>query len=112
MTVRPWVLTTAGTLAAIETLVLIVVLAFGGAPLAPYVIGALLVKLPFCWFVVQRRPGALLALLVWELAGMLASLRPGPSPALRMLEATFAIVVFALLLASIPLFPSVRLPEK
>ena len=112
MKVRPWVLTTAGVLAAAETLVLIVVLAFGGAPLAPYVIAALLVKLPFCWYVVQRRPGALLGLLVWELAGMLAALRSGPSPALRMLEATFAVVVFALLLASVPLFPSVRLPDE
>ena len=109
---RDWILKAAGGLAAAETLMLIVVLGFSGAPLAPYVIGALLVKLPFCWFVTQRRPGALMGLVVWEIAGMLAALRPGPSIALRLAEAGIAAVVFGLLLASVPLFPSVRLPEK
>ena len=109
---REWVLKAAGGLAAAETLMLIVVLANGGAPLAPYVIGALLIKLPFCYLVTQRRPGALMGLVVWELAGLLASLRSGPSLTLRLTEAGVALVVLALLFASVPLFPSVRLPEK
>ena len=102
----------AGGLAAAETLMLIVVLAYGSAPLAPYVIGALLLKLPFCYFVTQRRPGALMGLVVWELAGLLAALRSGPSLTLRLSEAGLAVVVLALLFASVPLFPSVRLPDK
>jgi hypothetical protein len=109
---REWILKAAGGLAAAETLMLIVVLGFSGAPLAPYVIGALLLKLPFCFLVTQRRPGALMGLVVWEVAGVLASLRPGPSFALRLSEAALAVVVFALLIASVPLFPSVRLPDK
>ena len=107
-----WVLKLAAGLAAAEALFLIVVLANGGAPLAPYVIVALLVKLPFCWALLGRSPGALFALVMWEVAGMLAALRPGPSLLLRMVEAVFALTVFGLLLASVPLFPSVRLPEK
>lgn len=112
MTGRDWIIKLAAGLAAAEALVLIVVLANGGAPLAPFVIGALLVKLPFCWALLGRRPGALFALAMWEVAGMLAALRPGPSPVLRMVEATFALTVFCLLLASVPLFPPVRLPDK
>ncbi|MEY2475141.1 MAG: hypothetical protein QOG87_456 [Actinomycetota bacterium] len=113
MSERPeWLLKAAGGLAAAETLMLIVVLGFSGAPLAPYVIGAMLLKLPFCFFVTQRRPGALMGLVVWEVAGLLAALRPGPSIVLRLVEAGLAAVVFGLLLASVPLFPSVRLPEK
>jgi hypothetical protein len=109
---REWILKAAGGLAATETLMLIVVLGFSGAPLAPYVIGALLLKLPFCWLVTQRRPGALMGLVVWELAGLLAALRPGPSIVLRLAEAGLAALVLALLFASVPLFPSVRLPDK
>ncbi|MDQ1373873.1 MAG: hypothetical protein QOJ09_1211 [Actinomycetota bacterium] len=107
-----WVLPAAGALAAVETLALIVVLALSGAPLAPYVIGALVVKLPFCWLVVQKRPGALLGLLLWEIGGMLAALRAEGHVELRFFEATLAAVVFCLLLAAVPLFPSVKLPEK
>jgi hypothetical protein len=109
---REWVLKAGGGLAAAETLMLIVVLGFSGAPLAPYVIGALLLKLPFCWLVTQRSPGALMGLVVWEVAGLLAALRPGPSLTLRLGEAALAAVVLGLLMASVPLFPSVRLPEK
>jgi hypothetical protein len=112
VTNREWVLRAAAGLAAAEALGLIVVLAFGGAPLAPFVIVALLVKLPFCWALLDKRPGALFGLLMWELAGMLAALRPGPSWVLRTVEAAVAVTVFGLLLASVPLFPSVRLPEK
>ncbi len=112
MSNREWVLKAAGGLAAAETLMLIVVLGFSGAPLAPYVIGALLLKLPFCFLVTQRRPGALMGLVVWEVAGLLAALRPGPSMALRLVEAGLAAVVLTLLFASVPLFPSVRLPDK
>ena len=109
---REWVLSAAAGLAFVETLALIVVLAFSGAPLAPYVIGALVVKLPFCWLVLQKRPGALLGLLLWEIGGMLAALRAEGHAELRFFEATISAVIFCLLLASVPLFPSVKLPEQ
>jgi hypothetical protein len=110
--VGEWVLRAAAGLAAAEALVLIVTLVYGGAPLAPYIIAVLVVKLPFCGLVLQRRPGALLGLLLWEVGGMLAALRAEGHPELRMVEASVAAVTFALLLASVPLFPSVRLPES
>jgi hypothetical protein len=109
---RHWVLQAGAALAFVETLALITVLAFSGAPLAPYVIGALVVKLPFCGLVLQKRPGALLGLLLWEVGGMLAALRAEGHAELRFFEATVAAVVFCLLLAAVPLFPSVKLPEQ
>jgi hypothetical protein len=109
---RDWVLKLAAGAAAAEALVLIVALGFSGAPLAPYIIGVLLLKLPFCWLVLHRRPGALLCLLLWEVGGMLAALKAEPTAALRLGEGAVAAVVFALLLASVPLFPPVRLPDR
>ena len=108
---RAWVLEAAAWLAGAETAGLIIVLSLGGAPLAPFVIGALLLKLPFCWLARQRRPGALMGLFLWELAGVLAALRADAHAALRLIELVVAATVIALLLASIPLFPPVRLPE-
>jgi hypothetical protein len=108
---RAWVLTAGVWLAVAETVALMVVLAFSGAPLAPFVIGALLLKLPFCWLAGQRRPGALMGLFLWEFAGMLAALRADASAVLRLGELAAALAVMALLLASVPLFPSVRLPD-
>jgi hypothetical protein len=51
-------------------------------------------------------------LVLWEVAGMLAALKPGPHLGLRIMEACVAAVVFCLLLASVPLFPSVKLPDR
>lgn len=112
MSERVWVLKAAAGMAAAEALVLIVALGFSGAPLAPYVIGAMLLKLPFCWLVLHRRPGALLGLLVWEVGGMLAALNAEGHEEMRFLIAVTSAVVFCLLLAAVPLFPSVKLPEN
>jgi hypothetical protein len=106
-----WVLSAGVALAAGETFGLMVILGCSGAPLAPFVIGALVLKLPFCWLARQRRPGALMGLFLWEIGGALAALRAEASAALRLGELAVAIAVMALLLASVPLFPSVRLPE-
>ena len=66
---------------------LILVLSLGGAPLAPFVIGALLLKFPFCWLARQRRPGALMGVFLWEVGGVLAALRADAHAALRIGEA-------------------------
>jgi hypothetical protein len=109
---RAWVLSAGAWLAFAETLGLIVALSFSGAPLAPFVIGALLLKLPFCWFTLQRRPGALMGVFLWEIGGVIGVMRAGTaSGELRLVELAAALTVMALLLASVPLFPSVRLPE-
>lgn len=111
--VRAWTLPTAAWLAAIEAVVLMTALAIGGHPGAAILIAFLAVKLPFCWFAAQRRPGAYLALIVWELAGAVAALAAHDvAIALRALEIIGALVVMALLLVSMPQFPSVRLPES
>ena len=108
---RAWTLIAAVVVATAETAALIAALAFGGAPLAPFVIGALVLKLPFCWLTLQRRPGALMGLFLWEIGGVLAAMRAEASAWLRMGELTAALAVMGLLLASVPLFPPVRLPE-
>jgi hypothetical protein len=111
VTARSWTLPAAAWLAAAEAMVLIVGLALGGKPGAPMLMAFVAVKLPFCWLVTQRRPGAYLALIVWELGGALAALSASSTPlVLRLLEVATAAAVIALLVASTPLFPSVRLP--
>jgi hypothetical protein len=109
---RAWVLTAGAWLATAETLGLMVALSFSGAPLAPFIIGALFLKLPFCWLTLQRRPGALMGVFLWEIGGVIAAMRADTaSGVLRLVELGTAMTVMALLLASVPLFPSVRLPE-
>jgi hypothetical protein len=113
VTVRPWTLPAAAWLAAGEAAVLIAVLAVGGAPGAGLWIIFLAVKFPFCWLLVRLRPGAYLALMVWELAGAVAAIGArGAAVGWRLLEVGVAGGVMALLVASTPLFPSVRLPES
>lgn len=113
MTARPWTLPAAAWLAAAEAGALIAVLAVGGRLGAPLWIAFLAVKFPFCWLLARLRPGAYLALLVWELAGIVAAIgAEGTAVALRALEVAVAGAVMALLVASTPLFPSVRLPDS
>jgi hypothetical protein len=109
---RTWTLPAAAWLATAEAAVLIASLAVGGKPGASLLIAFVAVKLPFCWFVTQRRPGAYLALIVWEVAGAIAAIGAGSTPlVLRLLEVLVAAAVVALLIASTPMFPSVRLPD-
>jgi hypothetical protein len=112
MTPRPWTLPTAAWLAAGEAAVIITALALGGAPGAPLFIFFLAVKFPFCWFLVRRSPAAYLGLYVWEVAGAVAALGAnGTAVPLRLLEVGVTAGVVALLVASTPLFPAVRLPS-
>lgn len=112
---KTWMLPTAAWLAAIEAIVLMVALGIGAHPGAPLLIAFLAVKLPFCWFAAQRRPGAYLALIVWEMGGALAALAAHDvALGLRGLEIVGALVVLTLLLMSMPQFPTVGLahPEE
>ena len=109
---RAWVLPAAAGLATLETTALIAILALRSPPWAPLAIAMLLVKYPFCYLVVRRSAGALLGLMLWEVAGMAAALtRPAPL-AVRLLELTVATTVLVLLIAAVPLFPSVQLPSS
>ena len=109
---RAWMLPAAAGLATLETTALIAILALRSPPWAPLAIAMLLVKYPFCYLALRRSPGAFLGLLLWEVAGAVAALgRPAPA-AVRLLEFAVATAVLVLLLASIPLFPSVKLPER
>lgn len=109
---RAWTLAAAAWLAAAEAALLIAVLAFRGAPGAGFYIALLTVKFPFCWMVAQRRAGAYLALLVWELGGAVTALAAHDAAiALRLGEVAIAATVTALLVASTHLFPTVTLTE-
>jgi hypothetical protein len=113
MTTRPWTLPAAGWLGAIEAGGLIAVLGLRGDPGAAFYIMLLAVKFPFCWLVTQRRPSAYLAVLAWELGGMVtATVAYGTPIVLRLAEVIVAAAVTSLLIASTPLFPTVTLPER
>jgi hypothetical protein len=100
-------------LAVAETAVLIVIVGFTRQHAALIVIAFLAVKFPFCWLALRLSPGAYLGLVVWEVAGAVAALgASGTLVALRLLEIAVAAAVIGLLIASTPLFPSVRLPES
>jgi len=80
---------------------------------ALFFILCLAVKLPFCALLSRRRPGAWLAVLLWELTGLFAGLfAPRLAVAARLGETAVAGAVVALLFASLPLFPRLELPEQ
>jgi hypothetical protein len=108
-----WALPAAAGLAAFEVTALIGVQAFAGHRNAPLIIALLAVKYPFCWAATQRRPGAYLALWLWEASGAVAALAvPGLGVVPRVLELGAALSCLGLLAASASLFPSPRLPGR
>jgi hypothetical protein len=110
---REWTLPAAGGLAALETTVLIAVIAFGSYRNGPYLIAFLSLKYLFCWGVVRRRPGAWMALLLWEATGVVAAVaKPGLGAPQRLLEVAVALTCMVLLGAAASLFPSPRLPPR
>ncbi|HEV7887711.1 MAG TPA: hypothetical protein VGO92_09140 [Acidimicrobiales bacterium] len=110
---REWVIPAGAGLAALETVALSTVLAFRGTRSAPFFIGCLAVKLPFCVLLMRRRAGAWFALLLWELTGLFAAVAaPGIPVVLRLLEFVLAGAVVALLAVSLPLFPRTELPDQ
>ena len=113
MTTKAWTLPAAGWLAAIEAGLLIAMLGLRGTPGAVFYMGLLAVKFPFCFLVMQRRPGPLLALFAWELGGIVTALAAhGTATVLRAGEVVLALSVTALLIASVPQFPTVTLEQR
>ena len=110
---RAWALSAACWLAALEATALIVAVAWSGKRAAPALIVFVAVKLPFCWLAARVRPAGYLALMLWELAGVVAAFAArGTSPALRGVEIAVALTVMGLLAAATPMFPSVQLPDS
>jgi hypothetical protein len=100
-------------LSAGEALGIMAVLAMRGARTAPFFAACLALKLPFCWALSRRHPGAWLAIVLWELTGVLAALvAPGLPLLLRGAELAIAGAAVALLTCSLPSFPHVELPDR
>ena len=105
-----WTLSTAAGLAAAEALVLMAVAL--GRSVAPVTNFWLALKLVFCFRVVRLRPGAFLALLLYEGGTVLFALAgTGAALAVRLPLAASAVAVLVLLGRSAHLFPSPTLPR-
>jgi hypothetical protein len=110
---REWTLAAAAGLAALETTVLITVLAFGSYRFAPLLIVVLAVKYVFCFGLLRRRPGAWVLLLLWEATDFLVALtKPGLPLLERSFQAVLAATCLVLLGAASSLFPTPRLPRR
>lgn len=109
---REWTLPAAAGLAALETTVLISVIAFGSYRAGPALIGFLALKLVFCWGALRRRPGAWMALLLFEATAAVTALtKPGLPTYERALEEIVSVTCIVLLAAAATLFPSPKLPS-
>ena len=110
---REWTIPAAAGLAVVEAVFLCGVLAVRGSRSAPFFIACVAVKIPFCAFLMRRRAGAWLAVLLWEATGVFAALLAPRLPiALRLAELALAGGVAAFLFACLPLFPRLELPEQ
>jgi len=102
----------AATLAAAEAVVLATIVVARGNRSTPAILVALEAKLLFCRGVVARRPGAFLALVLYESVTVLFAIAaPGIASAGRVLAAATAVTVLALLGRSARLFPSLPVPR-
>ena len=109
---REWTLPAAAGLAALEATILITVLAFGSYRAAPLLIFFLAIKYLFCWGLLRQRPGAWMAIMLWELTGLVAALaKPGIPLFERLIEAAMAATCVGLLAAASALFPPPKLPR-
>jgi hypothetical protein len=95
----------------LETTVLISIIAFGSYRAGPALIGFLAVKYLFCWGLLHRRPGAWMALLLFEVTTAVSALtRPDLPIYQRALEEAVSLGCIVLLAASAALFPAPKLP--
>ena len=106
---RAWTLPAAAWVATAETFLLVAVVLDRGQPGAPLFAAFLATKLPFCWRAAARRPGAYLALVLWEGVALLAAVIGDVPASLRLVEVALAGAALALLVASARLFPTVEL---
>ena len=110
---REWTLAAGAGLAALETTVLITVLAFGSYKFAPLLVVILAVKYIFCFGLLRRRPGAWMMLLLWEGTGLVVAVaKPGIPIFERSFEVAVALTCLVLLGAAASLFPSSGLPRR
>lgn len=108
---REWTLPAVAGLAALETTVLISVIAFGSYRAGPTLIVFLALKYLFCLGLVNRRPGAWMALLLFEATAAVAAVaKPGLPIYQRALEELISVTCIVLLAAAATLFPSPKLP--
>jgi hypothetical protein len=109
---REWTLPAVAGLAALETTVLISVIAFGSYRAGPTLIGFLALKYLFCLGLLHRRPGAWMALLLFEATTAVAALaKPGLPIYERALEELISVTCIVLLAASATVFPRPELPS-
>lgn len=110
---REWTLPAVAGLAALETTVLISIIAFGSYRAGPVLIGFLALKYLFCWGLLRRLPGAWMALLLFEVTTAFVALtKPGLPIYERALEETVSVGCIVLLAAAAPLFPAPKLPPS
>jgi hypothetical protein len=110
---REWTLAAAAGLAALETTVLITVLAFGSYKYAALGILFLAAKYVFCFGLLRRRPGAWFMLLLWEGTDLVVAIgKPGLPILERSFQAVVAATCLVLLAAAASVFPSPRLPRR
>jgi hypothetical protein len=106
-------LAAAVALSVLEVLGVIAVLSLRGTRSAPLWSVCVALKLPFCWALSRRHPGAWLAVALWELTGVFAALVAPRLPLLlRGAELAVAGSAVALLVVSLPLFPHAELPHR
>jgi hypothetical protein len=109
---REWTLPAGAGLVALETTILISVIAFGSYRAGPALVGFLCLKYVFCWGLVRRRPGAWMALLLFEgTTAVVALAKPGLPIYERALEEILALGCIVLLAAAATVFPSPKLPS-
>ena len=89
------------------------IIALGSYRAAPALVVFLAFKYVFCFGLLRRRPGAWMALLLWESTGVVAALsKPGLPLVQRLAEVLVAGVCLVLLGAAASTFPSPRLPPR
>lgn len=110
---REWSLSAAAGLAALESTVLIAVITLGSYRAAPLLIGFLALKYVFIWGLLRRRPGAWLALFLFEGTTAFAAVaKPGLPMYERALEETVSLGCIVLLAAAAALFPTPKIPPS
>lgn len=110
---REWTLKAAAAVAAVEAAALMAIIASGSYRAGPLLIAFLALKFPFCRALLRRRPGAWMALMLWEASGAVAALaRPGLPVPERLIELTVSVGCMVLLGLATALFPSPTLPPR
>ena len=95
--------------AVAEVIVQVAVLTARGAwSAAPLRIGFLAAKLPFCYYAMRRRPGAYLAVWIFEFSGFVAATAVHGSAGPRLLFGAIAAVTMVLLGRAVSAFPPVE----